>query len=90
MTLTRVAVLLVLWGVVLSSPAQSQAPENAGSQQAAERQDDVPRSIAESVSGTLQFAEGNFLGIAEAMPDEKYSFVPTAASSTGFAVSGSR
>ena len=48
------------------------------SQQAAERQDDVPRSIAESVSGTLQFAEGNFLGIAEAMPDEKYSFVPTA------------
>jgi uncharacterized damage-inducible protein DinB len=78
MTLTRVAVLLVLWGVVLSSLAQSQATEKARSQEAAERSDDVPRSIAESVSGTLQFAEGNFLGLAEAMPDNKYSFVPTA------------
>ena len=72
MTLTRVAVLLVLWGVVLSGPAQSKATEKARSQEAAERSDDVPRSIAESVSGTLQFA------IAEAMPDNKYSFVPTA------------
>jgi len=78
MTLTRVAVLLVLWGVALSSLAQSQATENARSQEAAERSDDVPRSITESVSGTLQFAEGNFLGVAEAMPDNKYSFVPTA------------
>ena len=71
MTLTRVAVLLVLWGVALSSLAQSQATENARSQEAAERSDEVPRSIAESVSGTLQFAEGNFLGVAEAMPDNK-------------------
>jgi len=78
MTLTRVAVLLVLWGVALSSLAQSQATENARSQEAAERSDEVPRSIEESVSGTLQFAEGNFLGVAEAMPDNKYSFVPTA------------
>lgn len=78
MTLTRVAVLLVLWGVALSSPAQSQAPDKSGSQEAADRQDDVPKSIAESVSGTLQFAEGNFLSVAEAMPDNKYSFVPTA------------
>jgi hypothetical protein len=30
--------------------------------------DDIPKSIAESVSGTLQFAEGDFLGLAEAMP----------------------
>ena len=78
MTLTRVAVLLVLWGVALSSPAQSQAPDKSGSQEAADRQDDVPKSIAESVSGTLQFTEGNFLSVAEAMPDNKYSFVPTA------------
>jgi len=78
MTLTRVAVLLVLWGVALNSLAQCQATENARSQGAAERSDDVPRSIAESVSSTLQFAEGNFLGVAEAMPDNKYSFVPTA------------
>jgi uncharacterized damage-inducible protein DinB len=41
-------------------------------------QEDVPHSIAESVSGTLQFAEGAFLNLVEAMPEEKYSFVPTA------------
>jgi uncharacterized damage-inducible protein DinB len=41
-------------------------------------EEDVPKSIAESVSNTLQFAEGGFLGIAEAMPEEKYSFIPTA------------
>jgi hypothetical protein len=34
------------------------------------------QSIAESVSGTLQFAEGNFLGLAEAMPEDKYSYIP--------------
>jgi len=38
---------------------------------------DIPKSIAESVSGTLQFAEGNLLGVAEAMPEDKYPFVPT-------------
>ena len=37
----------------------------------------VPKSIAESVSGTLQFAEGNFIGLAEAMPEDKYSYIPT-------------
>ena len=40
-------------------------------------QADVPPSIAESVSGTLQFVEGSFAGVAEAMPEDKYSFVPT-------------
>jgi hypothetical protein len=39
--------------------------------------DDIPKSIAESVSGTLQFAEGNFIGLAEAMPEDKYSYIPT-------------
>jgi hypothetical protein len=33
---------------------------------------DIPKSIAESVSGTLQFAEGNLLGMAEAMPEDKF------------------
>jgi len=42
------------------------------------QQNDVPKSIADSISGTLQFAEGNFLDVAEAMPEDKYSFVPTA------------
>jgi len=38
---------------------------------------DVPKSIAMSVGETLQFVEGEFLGVAEAMPEEKYDFVPT-------------
>lgn len=44
---------------------------------------DIPKSIAESVSGQLQFVEGSFLGMAEAMPEDKYSFVPTAGSFDG-------
>lgn len=39
---------------------------------------DIPQSISESVSGPLQFAEGNLLGVAEEMPEDKYSFIPTA------------
>ena len=38
---------------------------------------DVPTSIADSVAEPLKFAEGEFLGIAEAMPEDKYNFVPT-------------
>lgn len=38
---------------------------------------DVPSSVAESVAQTLRFAEGNFLGVAEAMPESKYDYVPT-------------
>jgi hypothetical protein len=38
--------------------------------------DDIPKSIAESVSGTLQFAEGNFIGLAKAMAEDKYSSIP--------------
>jgi uncharacterized damage-inducible protein DinB len=44
---------------------------------------DIAKSIAESVSGPLQFAEGSFLGMVEAMPEDKYSFVPTAGSFDG-------
>jgi len=40
--------------------------------------DDVPKSIAESVAFSMQFAEGSLVGLAEAMPENKYSFVPTA------------
>jgi hypothetical protein len=39
---------------------------------------DVPTTIADSVSQTLKFAEGGFLGVAEAMPEDKYDYVPTA------------
>ena len=44
---------------------------------------DIPKSVAESVSGPLQFVEGSFLSMAEAMPEDKYSYVPTAGSFDG-------
>jgi uncharacterized damage-inducible protein DinB len=48
------------------------------SSKTATRTDDIPKSIAESVGGPMQFAEGAFLSVAEAMPEDKYAFVPTA------------
>lgn len=38
----------------------------------------IPKSIADSVAVTLSVAERQLLLIAEAMPDAKYSFIPTA------------
>jgi uncharacterized damage-inducible protein DinB len=38
---------------------------------------DVPTTVADSVAETLKFVEGNFLGVAEAMPETKYGYVPT-------------
>ena len=40
-------------------------------------QDDIPKTIADSVGGTLGFAEAQFLSIVEAMPEAKFSFIPT-------------
>jgi uncharacterized damage-inducible protein DinB len=44
----------------------------------AAQKDDAPKNIAESVGGALQWTEGQFLGVAEAMPESKYDFVPSA------------
>jgi len=72
----RTAAILTIWSIALSAAGRSGAPQNSATKQAAQK-DDIPKSIAESVSGTLQFAEGNFLAVAEAMPEDKYSYVPT-------------
>jgi hypothetical protein len=40
-------------------------------------QQQAPTTIAGSVGYTLSWAEGNFLGVAEAMPADKYSFIPS-------------
>jgi len=74
----HVTALLTICCVTLSAAGKSEAPENSAGKPARTQQDDIPKSIAESVSGMLRFAEGNLLGLAEAMPEEKYSFVPTA------------
>jgi uncharacterized damage-inducible protein DinB len=76
MRLLRVAALLIMYGIALSAVGKSRPLQNSRAKQTAQR-DDIPKSIAESVSGTLQFAEGNFIGLAEAMPEDKYSYIPT-------------
>ena len=77
MNIPRIAALLILCGLALGAVGKSKTRQESASKSATQ-QDDIPKSIADSVSGTLQFAEGNFLGLAEAMPENKYSFVPTA------------
>jgi hypothetical protein len=39
---------------------------------------DIPTSIADSVGDSMKFVEGSFVGVAEAMPEDKYDFIPTA------------
>jgi uncharacterized damage-inducible protein DinB len=76
MSLLRVAAAIVIMcGIALSVVGKSSSQNSATTPAA--QSDDIPKSIAESVSGTLQFAEGDFLGLAEAMPEDKYSFIPT-------------
>jgi uncharacterized damage-inducible protein DinB len=43
----------------------------------------VPKTIAGSVESTFSFAQGAFLGVAEAMPEDKYGFIPTAGNFDG-------
>ena len=43
----------------------------------------VPTTIAGSVGTTLSWAEGNFLGVAEAMPEDKYGFIPSSGNFAG-------
>jgi len=47
------------------------------------QENDVPKNIADSVGGALRYTEGQFLGVAEAMPENKYAFVPTSGNFKG-------
>ena len=76
MRLSAMCAFLIMFGVGLSA-AQSSAKHTAAKPAAAD-EEHAPKSIAESVSGPLRFVEGSFLGVAEAMPEDKYSFIPTA------------
>lgn len=82
MSLFRVAPFFLLCGIALSAVGQSGTPRNSATKQASQP-GDIPKSIAESVGGTLQFAEGNFIGLAEAMPEDKYSYIPAAGNFDG-------
>jgi hypothetical protein len=76
MGFARILSIVALCVGLLAHAASSLAQEAAS--KASKKQDDIPKSIAESVSGPMQFAEGSFLGVAQAMPEEKYGFIPTA------------
>lgn len=43
----------------------------------AQKEAEIPTNIADSVGGGLRWTQGQFLSIAEAMPENKYAFVPT-------------
>jgi uncharacterized damage-inducible protein DinB len=73
-----ITALLIICGVALRAAGESRPAQASTSKPARTGQNDIPESIAESVIGPLQFTEGSLLGLAEAMPEDKYSFVPTA------------
>jgi uncharacterized damage-inducible protein DinB len=74
----RIAAIFMVFGVTQLVGRESKVLPSSVTQQGAARQNEVPQSVAESVSGTLRFAEGSFLALAEVMPEDKYSFIPTA------------
>ncbi len=43
---------------------------------AAAQQERIPKDIAESIGFALKWTEGQFLALAEAMPEDEYSFIP--------------
>jgi hypothetical protein len=45
---------------------------------ASAQQQDIPKTTAESVGAILSYTEDQFLSVAEAMPAEKYSYIPSA------------
>ncbi|MGB8786034.1 MAG: DinB family protein [Candidatus Acidiferrales bacterium] len=57
--------LIVLTSLILAAP-----PTYA-------QKEEIPKSISESVGGALGWAEKGFLSVAEAMPETKYSYIPT-------------
>jgi len=73
-----ITALRIICGIALRAAGESRPAQASTSKPARTGQNEIPASIAESVSGPLQFTEGSLLGLAEAMPEDKYSFVPTA------------
>jgi hypothetical protein len=82
MNLLPIAALLIVCGVTVTATDKSKMVQDSGSKPTAQ-QDNVPKSIADSISGPLQFVEGSFLGVAETMPENKYSYIPTAGNFDG-------
>lgn len=62
----------------LLAAAAALASVAAGATPAYAQQQDIPKTTAESVSAILSYTEDQFLSVAEAMPAEKYSYIPSA------------
>jgi hypothetical protein len=45
--------------------------------------EDVPKTIADSVGGALRHSQGQFLAVAQAMPESKYTYIPTSGNFNG-------
>jgi len=68
--------VLMIAGLTICAPAQSKASKQKSKAPAA-GPGDIPTTIADSVGNNMKFIEGSFLGVAEAMPENKYDFIPT-------------
>jgi len=71
-----IILLLVLCASVCS--AQNQANSKTRKEEKKSFMGEVPKTISASVGQTLMFVESNFFSVAEAMPEDKYDYVPTA------------
>ena len=72
----KALLLVLLTGVTVSGAQNGQEPAAKKVQRSFAG--DVPTTIADSVADTLKFVEGNLLGVAEAMPEDKYAYIPIA------------
>jgi uncharacterized damage-inducible protein DinB len=77
---TKIILLLLATAGICMAQANGGKKTNSGTKGKQPQRSsvgDVPTNIADSVADTLKLAEGNFLGVAEAMPESKYDFIPT-------------
>src|SRR5690349_7660146 len=72
---------IILMLVLCASVCSAQNQSNSKATTKEEKKSfmgEVPKTISASVGQTLMFVESNFFSVAEAMPEDKYDYVPTA------------
>jgi SOS response associated peptidase (SRAP)/DinB superfamily len=70
-------ILLVLFGATLTYSANCQDHQESAAKHATTEEEQAPKTVSESVAGPLRFVEASFVGLAEAVPEDKYGFIPT-------------
>ena len=76
--MTRAIVAVVVACVAVCGAQQKSNGKSAPKKPTKSFVGDVPTSIADSAGDSMKFIEGSLLGVAEAMPADKYDFIPTA------------